>query len=478
MRIKHYIKNASILTLGQIATYSCSFLRNLALARMLTKEDYSLSAIFATAISLFEFATRLSFGTQIVQSRIGNNADFKNTYHSIQIVAGILGATLLYATSQLIADAFDVPDKAWAFKVISLIPLFKGFENLDHFRQRRESKFAPGVYIETYPQLIITLLTIPLLLLLEDYRAILLLLLTKSIFTLSISHWVSLQPYGLAWNKSYLPGIFKFTWPLLLNGFILLAYQQADQVLVGTQISLEKLADYSIATSITILPYFVFAQIFGTLFTPKLSQLKSDKTQFNAFYSKTLNATAVSISTLTIPFSVASATVISIIYGEQYSNLGNIPFILGIAFSIRLYRSSHDTCNISKGTNTNQIYASLTRTISIPLAIICINLDYGPEAIAICSMAGEILALTTSSFTQKRVLSIPFSINLKPLTIITLSALICITLQINVIQSSPVKILTFTLIATTLCTILCGILFNNSTTTILKSLRGNIQLNK
>jgi O-antigen/teichoic acid export membrane protein len=74
------LRGGAILTLGQLISYGLSFVRNVILARALTKADFGLAAVFAMTVSLLEVAGRMSFGQQIVQSTEGDSEAFRRPH--------------------------------------------------------------------------------------------------------------------------------------------------------------------------------------------------------------------------------------------------------------------------------------------------------------------------------------------------------------------------------------------------------------
>ena len=103
-----------LLTLGQVASYGLSFIRNVILARMLTKVDFGLAAMFGMTLSLLEVSGRMSFGQQIIQSKDGNVESFQATSHTFQFMLSVIGAFLVAALSHPhVFRSADHPVEGW-----------------------------------------------------------------------------------------------------------------------------------------------------------------------------------------------------------------------------------------------------------------------------------------------------------------------------------------------------------------------------
>src|ERR1017187_3322163 len=71
-----------VLTIGRVAGYALSFLRNLILARVLAKTDYGLASVFGIAMTVLEVSGNMAFGMQVIQSKDGDRPAFQSSAHT------------------------------------------------------------------------------------------------------------------------------------------------------------------------------------------------------------------------------------------------------------------------------------------------------------------------------------------------------------------------------------------------------------
>ena len=185
-----------VLTLGQVASYGLSFVRNIILARMLTKADFGLAAVFGMTVSLLEIAGRMSFGQQIIQSKDGDSPQFQATSQAFQFLLSIAGAFLILALSNPAAQVFKMPGTAWAFALLAVVPLARGFEHLDYCRLPRSLNYVPAVLCDVVPQAVITLAAWPLTVWLGDFRVIVWLMIGKAVLGIAMTHVLARQPFA------------------------------------------------------------------------------------------------------------------------------------------------------------------------------------------------------------------------------------------------------------------------------------------
>ena len=273
-------RGAWVLTLGGVASFALSFLRNLILARLLSKADFGVAALFASALAMLESASRVPFGQQVVQAPAGDSRRFRDTAHTFQVGLALFGALLLAGFAAVGAGFFAKLDATWAIWALALVPVARGLENLDMFREQRRFNQTPGVLCEFVPQLVVTLAAWPLVLWLRDYRAVLCILVAKPLLGTIMTHLVAYEPYGLAWHRGYLRSMVRFGWPLQLNGLLMFASQQADQFLVAGLLSKEELASYALAFSLVSVPWVIFVQPAASLMLSVLSRVQDESDSF------------------------------------------------------------------------------------------------------------------------------------------------------------------------------------------------------
>ena len=101
------LKASSLSGMGQLISYGASFLRNVILARALTKADFGIAAGLLLMMSAFELSGKLSIGQQVIQAKDGDHEDFQATAQGCQFLAGCTGAVLIAAFGVPMAAPFQ-----------------------------------------------------------------------------------------------------------------------------------------------------------------------------------------------------------------------------------------------------------------------------------------------------------------------------------------------------------------------------------
>jgi hypothetical protein len=160
------------------------------------------------------------------------------------------------------------------------------------------------------------------------------------VLILVISHFLAERPYrwSWAWRSDYAKTMWDFGWPLLLNGFVMFAAQQGDQMIVGAKFSMEELALYSVAFTLTSLPWMIFAQVGGSLMLPLLSGQQEDRNQFDLHYHRCLELSVIASLLILGPLVVAGDPLVRLLYGPKYSEAGSLMVVFGAVVALRFFR--------------------------------------------------------------------------------------------------------------------------------------------
>ncbi|MDB6169025.1 MAG: tuaB [Verrucomicrobia bacterium] len=393
---RQLLRGTMILTLGQLVSYGLSFARNIILARTLAKADFGLAAVFSMTVVMLEVAGRMAFGQQIVQSKEGGSVAYGATSQAFQFVLSVGGALLILALSYPMAKAMHVSHITWAFVILAVVPLARGFEHLDYFRQQRDLNYLPTALYELVPQTVITLAAWPMAKWLGDFRVIVWLMVAKALMAIVTTHLLAKRPYRWAWERAYIVKMWGFGWPLLLNGLLIFASQQADQILVGAFLSLENLAAYALALSLVSIPGTIFAGVASTLMLPILARAQDDLGQFTKRFRTCMQYAGIVAVALTLPLIVAGEQFAAVVYGPKYTDLGILMALLGAAAAVRFLRIVPAIASMARADTMNQLYSNLCRGISLPLAATVAVLGGSVNLIAACALCAELAAAAVS----------------------------------------------------------------------------------
>jgi O-antigen/teichoic acid export membrane protein len=401
------LRGSFYITIGEVVSQLSSLLRNIILARVLTKADFGIAAILGMTISIFEIGGRLSIEHCIIQSKEGDQPLFMAVAHSLQAMLGIVSGVLIFLFARPMATYFDVPEAAWALQLLAIVPILRALTHMDVYRMTRELHFLPGVLIDIVPQLAITLAVWPLTRIWKSYVVLVWLLVGKQAVSTLSSHLVAKRPYRWAYDREAIYSILTFGWPLLINGLLLFGIMQGDRFVVGIKFSVAELGVYAVAGSLAVLPAGPLFRMGGSILLPLMSAARDDVILFNRRLATSSEILALFSATYAGVMIVAGKPLVAMLFGAKYSDAGALTALLGLGQALRLLRNLPTIAAMSKGDTINLMYSNMFRLSGLALAFPLAMAGASLTVIAGCASIGEGVALFGSFWRFSRMHRIP-----------------------------------------------------------------------
>ena len=386
-------KGAIVLTGGQAVTQALSFARNIIIARLLNPEDMGIAATFAITITLLEMISNLAVDMLLVQAKDGDDPVFQGTAHLYQVFRGLFVGLVIFTCAPIITLLFKTPQAEWAFRLVALVPVLRGFMHLDWKRLQRKMQYRSAVLVEVIPQAVITLAAFPMAIWLGDYSTVLWLVLTQTAIGLLVSHLFSQRTYRLNWDRKYATRLLIFGWPLLLNGLLMFGALQGDRLIIGTFYPMTELGVYSVAFSLALMLASILAKISTSLFLPLLAKMQDQQIEFRGRYFITVQVLALIGGVVALPFITAGGHLIVLFFGKQYIAAFDFAPWLGALLVARIFRLAPTIAALARSDTKNSMHANLFRFAGVVAAILAGWQHLSLSAIIICGIGGEVLAL-------------------------------------------------------------------------------------
>jgi O-antigen/teichoic acid export membrane protein len=417
---------------GQVIVQLCSFVRNLIVARMISVSDYGIAAAFAMTFYLIEMLSSLALDRLLIQSPDGDEPRLQQTAQFIQAIRGLSNGAILFLLGGLAARLFGIPQAAWSFRALALLPILRGFSHFDSVRMQRGLRFGPSITVDIGSNLLVTLLAWPIVVWLRDYRAMLVILVLQSAAALIGSYAVAERRYGWAFERDYARRVFTFSWPLLINGLLLFVILQGDrfvigssrQVFSGARYTLADLGQYSLAFSLVMAPAMFVGNIASSLFLPVLSKFQSIPAQFERGYQRVFSLLCLVAVLIVIPFMLAGPKLIVWIYGAKYTASGVVVGWIAVMWGLRVVRWAPTIASLAHADTKAPMTSNLIRCLSLVGCIFAAATGKGVVWIAISGLGGELLALPWIMLRVRNRLRLPLHASFRPLTIACLGVLV------------------------------------------------------
>lgn len=366
------LKAALLLLSGNMAGSLLSLARNILVARLIPLEDYAIAATFIIVLSLIEMTSQFGLQQQIVQSDQGDDPRFQAALQGFQLLRGSIAGLALVLLGGPLANFMNMPEAAWAYRLLGVVPVLIALQHFDVFRLNREMRFGPQVLSQTAPVAVTLVLLWPLSAWLPDYRMMLVLLLVQFVLWTLLSHLVAQRPWRARLDLQAMRGAVRFGWPLLVNNALLFAVFNGDRVVVGRELGAEALAIFSMGMTLTLTPTLVFARSAQSFFLPQLSRLHhagaADPAPFRRLATAVIEAALVSSLCFAAAVVLFGPLAVDLLLGSKYGALVPAMALFGVAQAFRLFKLGPEVVGLAAGRTANPMIANSLRLAALPVA--------------------------------------------------------------------------------------------------------------
>lgn len=397
-RLSTHRRGAVILMSGNLGGALLTLVRNLIIARMIGVEDFGIASTFALAVTLIEAGTNLGLDRMMVQDPRGGRRSFQHSLQAIQLMRGVIGAVLTLIFAGVFASLMGVPQLTWAYQCLAIIPLFRGLLHLDMYRAQRSMRFQPFVLVTLMSNALALVAAAPLAFWLNDFRVMLgAVLLQQSVLVIA-SHAFASTSYGLRLDRRVGIDVLRFGAPLLLNGFVVFATLNGDQMLIGSFLGMEVLGWFAVAFSLTLVPATVAANTAQSVLLPGLSRCQSDFTAFIVRAKRVLSSMAMLAILMATVLALVGPYAIAVLFGEKYGAAAGILPWLAVLQGVRIAKAGPAIVSVARGDTRDPLIANVARLVFLPIAAIALSTGGDVTLLILIAILGEGFALGVALF--------------------------------------------------------------------------------
>lgn len=415
-----------------------SLARNFFIARLLSPEDYGVSATFALTLSTLEVIGDLSFNKLLIQDPDGDDPDLQAVLQSLAVIRGILLGVAIFAAAGPIARMFHVPDAVNAYRWLAAAPIVRGFAHFDIYRMQRNLSFSAELRLLLFAQIAAFIVAVGLAWLFRDYMAVLWAVLTQAAVQGLGAHLLAERRYALQLQGAMMVKALRFGWPLMLNGFVIVLATQGDRLMVGAQLTMTDLAVYSVASLLVGAPSVLLLKVTGTLALPWLASVQGTPT-FSERYEIIGDALAALVVFGFLPLTLLGSQLIVFVFGPGYQAPPTLVGWLALGSGLRVLRGSGPViASLAAGDTKNLMLSNLVRSGGIFAAAIALALNGGMAAVAATMCLGEIAAFCAGTILLGNVVTVSRTIRLRGLIVVLVAFPIALAFETTLPQDALV----------------------------------------
>ncbi len=400
---KNALKGLSWMGALRIVTRLLAFGRIAILARILVPAQFGLYGIAALALSLLETFTETGINVFLIQLKKDIN-EYINTAWVVSIVRGFLISMVIFFSAPLISGFFNFPDALPLLRLISIVPIIRGFINPSIVKLQKDLKFNQEFKLRGVIYLTDALIVVTVALTTRSATSLIWGLVGSSLLEVVLSFvYMKPRPTWLIERKKIKQIIERGKWVTGYGIFDYL-YQNLDDAIVGKLLGVAPLGLYQVAYKISSLPVSEVADVFSKVTFPIYVKITSDPKRLIKAFLKTAKTSSLIMVLMGLGIIIFPKEIVLIILGENW--LSSVPIlrvlavfgvlkgIVGISLSLFLAQEKQEYV-------TAVTFATL---LSLVISIFPLVNRYGTVGAAYSAVLGSVVGLLIAFYYTKRML--------------------------------------------------------------------------
>jgi len=328
-------RGSLILGIGTFFELGINLVRNMILARMLTPGDFGLMAIVMSVLSVLSSLTDIGVKQSIISHPQGNRKEYLNIAWWIQVIraVGLFIAAFLIAPA--ICRFYCKPELLNLIRVSFMVFIFGGFTSPRLFLLDKEFRFVKELCLMKGSSLFSTATSISLAFYMQSVWILVIAQLVQTGVQCLLSHILCPFKPALKIDRRYLKDVLNFGRGMAGLSFLTIISMQTDVFVMGKLLPSKQVGMYALALSLAHQPMMIFAHTIGRVLFPAFAEKQDDKRAICSAVVKILKSILLFGIPLLVLAALGSKTILSVIYGAQYSVVA-FPFAL-LCFTMLFY---------------------------------------------------------------------------------------------------------------------------------------------
>ncbi len=397
------VKSGLQVALGQIGQQGLLLIRSIFVARLLPEQQFGIASTFMTVIAALDAMTEIGIEIYIVSNKDQDSIELQRTLHTMMILRGLVSALGIYLLAHPVAQLFGVPDSAWAYQWLAIVPLIRGFTHLDYKRFERSFRFWPGIIIIFLATLVNAIISVAVAWRTGSPIAIVIGYVAQMFVMLVGTHFTAERAYGLSFVGPRVKEIASFGSPLILNGMLIYVLSQGDRIIIGSMLGLRALENFAVVAILSAGITILVMRVTDAIYLPLLSDAKVGTPEYLKRFEASGAFTALTAIATLMFFGMLGFSFVKLTFGDKFSPTPLLVTLMGIQVALRLMRTWPQRAFLANSQTSILFYSNLIAVTGLAFAYYGAKYGYGIEGVAAGIAFAELVAVLHSIFVVARI---------------------------------------------------------------------------
>ncbi len=326
---KEALKGISWMGILRGLTRGLALIKIAILARILSPLQFGIFGIATLVLGFLEIMTETGINIFLIQKK--DNIDrYINSAWFISIIRGFLIGFLIFLLSPVIANYFESESAVYIIRLISLVPIIRGFINPSCVKFQKNLEFRKQFFYESSIFGLDFLLTVIIALITKSENSLVLGMIFSTILEIVLSHKIfSPRPKFVFEKEKTLEVINRGKW-ITGAGVFNYLFQNIDDLFVGKMMGATSLGVYQQAYKLSTVPVSEVGEVFNKVTFPIYTKIEGDKVRLRKAFFKTLLVICLFVVPFVIILFKYPVEIVKIVYGDKWLSMVPVLQILAI----------------------------------------------------------------------------------------------------------------------------------------------------
>lgn len=327
--------NYLVFALSKIST----LIMTVALARLLSPEDFGLFALALLVVTLFDCVKDLGVGGALVQSRAPLRG-LAPTALTISLVSGLVVGCVVFAAADLFAGLFGRVELAPMIRALAVGLVISALSTVPASLLRRRIAFRERLFPEVGGALAKTVVAIALAVAGVGVWSLVYAQLVAVVVNTTLYWWrAGVAPrWGFSWPTT--AELAHFGVPTAAITTLAFAIYNVDNLAVGVRLGTEELGLYSLAYRVPELIILNLCSVVSDVLFSSLSRMQDEPERLREHYLRALSVVIAITAPIGTLLAVMAPAVIQVLFGSRYAAAGDALTVIAL-FTVVYSASFH-----------------------------------------------------------------------------------------------------------------------------------------
>ena len=392
---------------NQIANNGLSFVVGIILARLLTTEDYGITALPSIFIALSAVIIGGGFGSALVRKPELSEKDLSTAFYYC-LGTGILMYVCLFFAAPWIADFYDTPVLTPLIRVTTLTFLWGALSTPQTIILQRRLDFKTPARISITTNIIGAIVGVSLAYMGYGLWSLVIMSVVSSFLTL-VQKWLAVRWLPkTGWSKESFRYLWNFGNKIMASAFLDVGYNNLTPLIIGKFYTPADLGIYNRARGYASLPATQGTSVIQQVTFPVLSKVQNDDELLRNAYRKMLRCSAFVIFPVMVMLSALAKPFIVILITDKW--IDSVLLLQIICFSMMWYPIHAINLNLLwvKGRSDLFLRLEIWKKV-LGLTVMACTLPFGLVYFVSAGIASSIICLVINTYYTGKLINVGFT---------------------------------------------------------------------